>query len=195
MAIYPGAIQVHGHNAGGYFQGPWRIVWHTTEGDTAEDAIGHFRRKNSWPHFTVDEDNVYQHIDTDFAARSLENKPGGVETNRLHAVQIELVSYAARAKPAALIARAARLARWIERKHGVARNWPNGYPLPPKDGKDPGGHNRDAKIWQTQGGHYGHSQVPENSHWDPGLIDVSGLMAADPPVGDFPTPPSDRRYA
>ena len=39
---------------------------------------------------------VYQHVDTDMACRALENPPGGVQTNRQHAVQIELVARAAR---------------------------------------------------------------------------------------------------
>jgi hypothetical protein len=196
MAVYPDAHWKPGHNAGSYLGGPWRIVWHTTEGDTAQEAIGHYQRKNSWPHFTVDEHRVYQHVDTEVAARSLENPPGGVETNRWHAVQIELVAHAAQAKPAALIARAARLARWIERTHGVPQIWPNGHPLPAQNGKNPGGHNRDPEVWTKQGGHYGHCNVPENSHWDPGQIDINALMAPDPPdIGDFPTPPADRRYA
>jgi hypothetical protein len=194
MAMYPGGKRRPGNNAGAYVGGPWRIVWHTTEGDTAEEAIGHFSRKNSWPHFTVDEDTVYQHNDTSLAARSLEHRPNTVETNRWHAVQIELVAHAALAKPSALIARAARLARWIEQVHGVPRIWPNGYPLPAnKDGEDPGGHNRDEKTWLATGGHYGHCHVPGNSHWDPGLIDMVLLMAEGP--GDFPLPTGDTRYA
>jgi hypothetical protein len=195
MAIYPNATREPGQNAGGYLGGPWRIVWHTTEGNTAQEAIGLFRQKNSWPHFTVDDDHVYQHIDTSLAARSLENAPGGVETNLWHAVQIELVSFAAQAKPPALLARAAHLARWIERLHGVPQLWPNGFPLPPNNGQDPGGHNRDANTWEKQGGHYGHCHVPENHHWDPGLIDIAALMAPDPVLGDFPMPPSDSGLA
>ena len=35
------------------------------------------------------------------------------------------------------------------------------------NGKDPGGHNRDAAVWDSQSGHYGHCHVPENTHWDP----------------------------
>ena|SRR5438105_4749682 len=192
MAIYSPAITRPGNNAANYLGGPWRIVWHTTEGNTAEAAIALFQAHNSWPHFTVDEDYVYQHVDTSLAARSLENAPGGVETNRWHAVQIELVAYAGQAKPPALLARAAQLARWIERQHGVPQVWPNGYPLPAHNGQDPGGHNRDAATWRNQGGHYGHCHVPENHHWDPGTIDVDALMRE---VGDFPLPPRDRRYA
>jgi hypothetical protein len=195
MAYYSNAIREPGHNAGSYLGGPWRIVWHTTEGNSAREAIELFRQKNSWPHFTIDEDHVYQHVDTALAARSLVNAPGGVETNRWHAVQIEMVAYAAQAKSPALLARAAHLARWIERVHGVPQVWPNGYPLPPKNGQDPGGHNRDATTWKKQGGHYGHCHVPENDHWDPGLIDINALMAPDPVLGDFPLPPPDRIYA
>jgi hypothetical protein len=195
MARYPNAIWTPGHNAGGYLGGPWRIVWHTTEGDTAQEAIVLFQSRNSWPHFTVDEDHVYQHVDTALAARSLENAPGGVETNRWHAVQIEMVAHAALAKSDELLRRAAHLARWIERTHGVPQLWPNGYPLPARNGQDPGGHNRDAATWKAQGGHYGHCHVPENHHWDPGAIDLQLLMAPDPEVGDFPDPPRDVRYA
>jgi hypothetical protein len=194
MAIYPDAIWVQGNNAGNYLGGPWRIVWHTTEGRTARGAIATVRARNHWPHFIVDENNVYQHIDTDFAARALNNSPGGVQTNRWHAVQIELVARAAQAKPIALLVLAARLARWIERTHGVPRVWPNGTPLPARNGHNPGGHNRDSTTWQTQGGHYGHCHVPENNHWDPGYLNLAILMADSPP-GDFPLPPSNVRYA
>jgi endonuclease G, mitochondrial len=192
MAQYPNATRRPGNNAGHYLGGPWRIVWHTTEGDTAEAAISAFAQHNSWPHFTVDEHTVFQHNDTSLAARSLEHPSGGVETNRWHAVQIELVAHAALAKPPALLARAARLARWLEQIHGIPPIWPNGYPLPANNGNDPGGHNRDAATWRTTGGHYGHCHVPDNHHWDPGLIDISALMAQGP--GDFPMPSGDVGY-
>lgn len=192
MAVYQHATWLPGNSAGNYLGGPWRIVWHTTEGNTAAEAIALFQAHNSWPHFTVEPDQAYQHVDTALAARSLENAAGGVETNRWHAVQIELVAYAALPKPPELIARAAQLARWIERTHGVVREWPNGHPRPAHNFLDPGGHNRDAQTWKNRGGHYGHCHVPENHHWDPGKIDVAALMAE---VGDFPTPRTDVRPA
>jgi hypothetical protein len=196
MAIYPDARWLAGNDGGSYLGGSWRIVWHTTEVATAEEAFGYFRKRNSWPHFTVDELRVYQHVDTGIACRALEHPPGGIETNRWHAVSIEIVAQAALPKPVARIARAARLARWIEQTHGVPQVWPNGHPLPAKDGKDPGGHNRDPKTWKDQGGHYGHCHVPDNVHWDPGQIDIAALMAPDPPdVGDFPIRAADKRRA
>jgi hypothetical protein len=173
--------------------GPWRIVWHTTEGYSVKDAVTTYRSTTDWPHFTVDEKNVYQHIDTDFSATALKNHTGGVETNRWHAVQIELVCFAKEAKSEALIARAARLARWIESTHGVTKLWPNGYPLPTQNAR----HNRNADTWRLLGGHYGHCHVPENTHWDPGLIDISALMAPEltdsplPTINDPWSPPTD----
>ena len=84
------------------------------------------------------------------------------------AVQIELVGFAHLPKDMRSLTQLARLCRWIEATHGVARVWPAGVPRPAKNGHDPGGHNRDAPTWDGQSGHYGHCHVPENSHWDPG---------------------------
>lgn len=153
---------------GAYLGGPFKIVHHTTESsryDSARDAV---RRARSDPHFTVDAVRIYQHIDTGRAARSLRNRAGGVQTNRDSAVQIEVVGFAARAKDPATLANVARLCRWVEQEHGVPQVWPNGPPRYSSSGRDPGGHNRNARNWDTRGGHYGHSQVPENIHWDPG---------------------------
>jgi hypothetical protein len=149
-------------------QGPFRIVHHTTEGSSAESAIETFRARRSDPHFTVDANRIYQHVDTGEAARALRNPPGGVETNRHCAVQIELVGFAHLPKDPAALANVARLCRWIEATHEVPRTWPSGVPLPARNGRDPGGHNRDRRIWTGEGGHYGHCHVPENDHWDPG---------------------------
>lgn len=153
---------------GSYVGGPFRIVHHTTEGGSASGAFAAFKAHRSDPHFTVDQHTVFQHIDTSVSARALRNVSGGVQTNRLSAIQIEVVGTAAKPKPRATLENVARLCRWIERTHGVPSAWPAGLPKPAKNGRDPGGHNRSAAIWASKGGHYGHSQVPENSHWDPG---------------------------
>jgi hypothetical protein len=151
---------------GAYSSGPFKIVHHTTEGFKAADAMGAYKTSNSDPHFTVDATTIYQHIDTSFFARSLVNKSGGVETNLDKAIQIEVVGFAGKPKNTATLNNVAKLCRWIEATHGVPKVWPNG--LPKTGATDPGGHNRNATNWDNKGGHYGHSQVPENSHWDPG---------------------------
>jgi hypothetical protein len=49
---------------------------------------------------------------------------------------------------------------WV-RSWGVLDTWPMGHPV----SFEP---HRDEHTWETRGGWYGHSQVPENTHQDPG---------------------------
>src|SRR5262245_16409822 len=155
-------------SSGSHTGGPFKVVHHTTEGSTAQGAFDAFRAHRSDPHFTVDATTIFQHIDTSEAARALRNAPGGVQTNRDSAVQIEVVGFAHRPKGAATMRNVQRLCNWIEQTHSVASVWPSGPPKPAVNGHDPGGHNRSAANWDNKSGHYGHSQVPENTHWDPG---------------------------
>lgn len=167
---------------GSFVGGPFRIVHHTTEGSSASGAIAAFRAHRSDPHFTVDQTTIYQHIDTGLAARALRNLQGGVETNRLSAVQIEVVGTAGRPKPRATLENVARLCRWLEKTHGIPSVWPSGPPKPAVNGQDPGGHNRSAQNWVAHGGHYGHCHVPENIHWDPAYTadEATFVMRFDP---------------
>jgi hypothetical protein len=167
-------------SCGPHVGGPFKIVHHTTEGSSAQGAFAAFAAARSDPHFTVDAQRIYQHIDTAEGARALRNDPGGVQTNRDGAVQIELVGFAHLPKDRAALTQLARLCRWIESTHGVPRVWPAGEPKQARNGRDPGGHRRDAAAWELQGGHYGHCHVPENSHWDPGYSadEVAFLMNA-----------------
>lgn len=154
-------------SSGSHVGGPFKVVHHTTEGSTAEGAMNAFRTNRSDPHFTVDATRIFQHIDTSEGARALRNDAGGVQTNRDSAVQIELVGFAHLPKDRRALTNLARLCRWIEETHGVPRTWPAGLPRPARNGRDPGGHNRDPQIWDSESGHYGHCHVPENTHWDP----------------------------
>jgi hypothetical protein len=170
MPKFPGAVQkpISG-GLGAFSSGPFKIVHHTTEGSSASGAFDAYKKNKSDPHFTVDETTIFQHVDTGVTARSLRPGQNGRQTNRDSAVQIEVVGFAHRAKSKATLKNVARLCRWIEATHGVPQKWPNGLPKPTlSNGKDPGGHNRSATTWDTEGGHYGHSQVPFNTHFDPG---------------------------
>jgi hypothetical protein len=167
---------------GPYVSGPFKIVHHTTEGHKATDAFSAYKKNKSDPHFTVDSKTIYQHIDTALSARSLRNAPGGVQTNKDGAIQIEVVGFAHLKKNPDTLTNVARLCRWLENAHKVPQSWPNGLPKTATPaGKDPGGHNRNAKNWDSKAGHYGHSQVPENTHWDPGYTkdEVNFIMEAD----------------
>lgn len=168
MAICPFAESMPiGAGAGNYLAGPFRIVHHTTEGSTAAGAFNAYRKKDAAPHFTVDDFKIYQHTDTAIAARALKNLDGGPQTNRHSALQIEVVGFAHLPKRIASLQNVARLCRWIEAEYGVPLEWPSGYPKQAVNGRDPGNHHRDVATWVSRGGHYGHSHVPENSHWDP----------------------------
>jgi len=100
-------------SSGSHVGGPFKVVHHTTEGSTAEGAMNAFRTNRSDPHFTVDATRIFQHIDTAEGARALRNDPGGVQTNRDSAVQIELVGFAHLPKDRRALTNLARLCRGV----------------------------------------------------------------------------------
>lgn len=169
-------------SSGSYTGGPFKIVHHTTEGGSAAGAFAAFAAHRSDPHFTVDKTTVFQHIDTGAAARALRHKlPNGIQTNRESAIQIEVVGFAGTTKSAQTLRNVARRYRWLEATHHVPRVWPAGPPKPPRNGGDPGGHVRNAATWDGHGGHFGHSHVPDNVHWDPAYtaVEAAYLLAAE----------------
>jgi len=152
----------------GSLVGPHRIVWHTTEGSGLPSYSG------SNPHFTLDiqSGNLYQHQDVRQGARGLVNAPGGVETNREGAIQIELIGFAAHSQNWSEQAyeHIADLARWIEAHCDVRRDC---------DVKFVGGgqtNHMSPSAWARYNGHCGHQHVPENSHWDPGLLNINKVL-------------------
>lgn len=58
----------------------------------------------------------------------------------------------------------AQIVQWLD-SHGIPRTWPMG-PTPPIG--TPG--SRSITVWNAKAGHYGHSQVPDNDHTDPGTF-------------------------
>jgi hypothetical protein len=139
------------------------VVHHKTQtdGGTGWSLYG---RTGSWPHFTV-------HFDTEVGARALVNSKGGVETNADGVIQIETVGWSGVDMDPATLGHLVKLLKWIATTHDIPWVWPNGRPRPAADGpRDPGGHNRNPWTWGFRG-HFGHSQVPENTHWDPAYTD------------------------
>lgn len=113
------------------------------------------------------------------AARALVNRSGGVQTNRMgrYNIQTEVVAmpdgWTKDLTDAGKEAVAAR-ANWFD-SLGIEREWASGQP-PATYGEANNGSSRSASRWQNQSGWYGHSEVPENTHWDPGPIDVRLAM-------------------
>lgn len=188
MVWYNKADQsVKGNNSGEYTGGPPKGLLHSTEGASASGAIGAFRTNNSWPHFLVDyTGKVWQFIDTNKAARALRNLAGGVETNRDHVIQIEIVGFAGKPNehPLAQWNSLRELMRWIEVTEGVL---PKGPPLPFASRYNQPGTRMSPVMWDAYGGWLGHSHAPENLHWDPGAIDLQSLLPFTPiPLEEAP---------
>jgi hypothetical protein len=53
-----------------------------------------------------------------------------------------------------------KILEWLD-SYGIPREWPMGPP-------QWSGNSRDVGVWNNRGGHYGHCNVPNNTHTDPG---------------------------
>ena len=92
---YPGASTAYWHQSryGGDAMESNVVVWHTTEGTSVPSYGG----GASAPNFTAKPDFKakrlvwYQHFDFDVSSRALVNRSGGVATNTLNVVQVEIV--------------------------------------------------------------------------------------------------------
>jgi hypothetical protein len=176
--------QNFGTNGGSFTGGPRKIVVHTTE------TLGWpgYAGGATCPHFTVRWNGktleVRQHVPLNVASRALRNPPGGVQTNRDSAFQIEVVgtcdaggaSHKAgaflwdTASDAALKALGqfiGRLARETGTSLVVAKSWVD-YPT----SYGSGGQRFSLSQWDNFSGVCGHQHVPENTHGDPGAMNV-----------------------
>jgi hypothetical protein len=142
-----------------------KLVWHTTQGYGLPTYSG------SMPHFTLDPKSgkLWQHVPITGGAYALRNTSGGVETNRARAIQVELVGFAEESHKwgDGEYARIAELARWIEKHAGVPRSCDVTF-RQSSTGK--------IRDWVNYTGHCGHQHVPENDHWDPGLLQIGKVI-------------------
>lgn len=160
------ATRVPYTSAGAFTAAGHKLVWHTTEGFGLPVYSG------SAPHFTLDPKSgrLWQHIPITQAAKSLEHPAGTVETNRAHAIQVELIGFAkdTAAWPDAYYTRIGALARWIELYAKVPRAATVTFAVPAK--------RMGAAKWTAYAGHCGHQHVPNNSHWDPGAFQIDKVL-------------------
>ncbi|MFI1799866.1 peptidoglycan-binding protein [Streptomyces sp. NPDC020379] len=179
---YPGDTMPH----------PNVIVLHTTEcsswPDYDDGAVA--------PTFTVKGGQVRQHFDANESARALVNAPGGVQTNTLNAVQIELVGTCEKGGPGLYwpeasdedMAGLVGLVRWLTSEYPIPlvstskpwRSYPSSY-------GSSGGQRMSFTEWTNFEGICGHQHVPENDHGDPGAFPIQRLIAL--VKGEKPTPP------
>ncbi|WP_369186482.1 peptidoglycan-binding protein [Streptomyces sp. R08] len=159
------------------------IVLHTTEGSSFPSYDG----GASAPNFTVKGTSVRQHYAANESSRALVNAKGGVETNTLNAVQIELVGTCAKGGPGLYWPNATDadmkglvdLVKWLTTTYpgiplvATSKPW-LAYPA------SYGSKNKQRMTfaeWNGFKGICGHQHVPENDHGDPGNFPISRLIA------------------
>ena len=195
---YPGASTAYWHQSryGGSAMESNVGVIHTTEGTSVPSYGG----GASAPNFTALPDipnrrlRWYQHFDFDVSSRALVNRAGGVDTNTLNAVQIELVGTCdpkyrtawgdRRAgrdylfwpdAPDWALAELAKFVRWAHEEHGVQlRSTVTWTAYPSSYGATSA--RLSGSQWQAYYGWLGHQHVPENSHGDPGNLDMTRVL-------------------
>lgn len=138
------------------------------------------------------------HFPDEKSARALKNLPGGVETNTLNAIQLELIGscdpknasrwgrtsrsnlagkqyvYWPEASPRQLLW-VARFVADLHRRHGLALKAPRKFlPYPASYGAN--GVRLTNSQWMNTVGVIGHQHVPENSHGDPGNLNVEEIL-------------------
>ena len=178
-------------------QTPNVLVLHSTEGTNWPSYNG----GASAPHFTVMPDFanqtvvVRQHFPVDRSARALVNSGGGVETNTLNIVQVEMVGtcsprthgkwgnrqhiYMPEA-PDWFVAGVAGIVRWLHNASSafpIKDGTPRGFLAYPGSYGNTNGQRMSFSEWNDGRGIVGHQHVPENAHGDPGAFDIARLVA------------------
>ncbi|MER5632175.1 peptidoglycan-binding protein [Streptomyces nitrosporeus] len=157
------------------------IVLHTTEGSSFPSYGG----GGSAPNFTVKGGVVRQHFDANESSRALVNASGGVQTNVLNVVQIELVGTCTKGGPGlywpdasdADMAALVDLVKWLTSEYPIpvvstSKPWlayPSSY-------GSTNGQRMSFSEWENFRGICGHMHVPENLHGDPGNFPIKRLI-------------------
>ncbi len=153
-------------------------VLHTIEG-SLESGISVFEKRYT-PTFGVGRDRIVQFTALGQMDAALENHYGGGETNRWARAQIEVEGHAQEYgfsfAPAVTDALASLLAT-LRAELGIplTRPFPDAMQRLPWSTESFS--RRRAGKWGKVAGWYGHVEIPENSHWDPGALLWTPLLA------------------
>ncbi|MGW1267452.1 LysM peptidoglycan-binding domain-containing protein [Streptomyces sp. NPDC002491] len=196
-AYIDGVTRFGGQRIGGPMDAPLeppRAVWHTTEspagGDYFTSVAVFLIRAGVEPQviYCPVTDRLGQFGPLNQSSRALKND-GARRTNRIGKVciQIEVLGRARapwtkgfdpKTKP-----NFQRLLAAI-RAHGIPDVWPVGAPPATAAAAT----ERPRSTWENKGGHYGHSQIPGQDHWDPGAIDIDIVPGRPRSAGGTTTP-------
>lgn len=199
QAKYPKATWLgNGQSGGSYIGGkPDRIVLHTTE--TA--SLPGYNNGSAAPHMTYDPKTrrFYQHTPFTTACRALRNTAGGVQTNRWNSYQLEIICYSAKSVADQSASRLwvgnlpehayqdiAEWIRWMSAQSKVKLTLRLPRPAPLYGVNSPS--RMSASQWGAFSGLCGHFEVPENTHWDTGALDIVRLVKLASGVSPEPPP-------
>lgn len=186
-AWLPEAVRIPANLDGGPLKGGApRAVWFTSESDpktvssrsVAETLIQERRPAHLvWNPF---EGDIFQLIAVTLAARLL---PGDLGREGRVCVQIMVVGQLHRPFTDSPLKGLSDLMNWLD-SWRVPRRWPAGPPLQAPQSYQAA---RGRRAW-ARGGHFGHSQVPEEVAADPGGIDISKLTGPETAMAEIPRP-------
>ena len=173
------------------------LLIHTTEGTSWPDYKGGATAPNTTakPNMIAKRMDFRAHFDDERSARALVNQSGGVETNTLNVVQIELVGTCdpAHARswgrmragrdyvywpeaPDWALRDLADFVRDMHVRHGVRLSAPKPFKAYPGSyGRNNGVRMTNAE-WLDFYGVCGHMHAPENVHGDPGALDIHRVL-------------------
>jgi len=199
----PGVARHDLGNHGAMEGGAARATWHITS--NANDHT--FANEYGWftgggadvaPHILWDPftGQIAQFFPADSRSLSLQNA-GSVRTNRTgkYNIQIEIVFTAGEVVNGKVYHTVAETPRkglgaivtWL-RSLGIKDVWPGGEP------KSFARDTVSLDTWLHSGGHYGHNQVPGNSHVDPGPLGNIFGVAAPKPTPTYAPFPGDKYF-
>lgn len=166
---------------GPFTGGGWKIVLHTTEGGwSGSDTT--VRRNGVQPHFLLDPTRrrIRQYIRLNQFAKCLRHPSGTPETNRANAIQIEIVGYADHVDSwgTTEYKSIAALCCLIEHRRKIVRKAPYKF----SGGKS---YRCTGNAFVSARGYLGHCHVPNNDHYDPGLIDIDRVFHWMPRIDKF----------
>ncbi len=219
--LYPKAnrtVQWWANKFRGSTMSPNVLVLHSTETVGFPSYSGgatapHLTAKPNFKTRTID---WRQHYAVNKSARALENKLGGVETNTLNAVQIELCGTCDPATkkrweaqglragvdfiympdaPDWFLAELADFANWLHAEwpaFPVKDAAPRGWRAYPSSYGNKNGQRLTFAEWQRAYGIVGHQHVPENSHGDPGAFPIARLVELSSGTAPTPEAPAER---
>ncbi|MEU0624966.1 peptidoglycan-binding protein [Streptomyces rubiginosohelvolus] len=181
-AYIEGVVRFGGQSIGGAMDTPGnppRFTWHTTEspagGNYFRSIAAYLIRVGAEPQVIYDPvtDELGQFGPLNRSGRALRNDSSR-RTNREGKVNIQVEVLGKAASPWTKGFDPAKKPNFRKllaagRAHGIPDTWPAGKPAATAAAAT----NRSRSTWQSKGGHFGHSQVPGNDHWDPGGIDTS----------------------